>query len=93
MEDADHLLHAVDAPNPRFEQHIASVNSLLEKLGLDGKRRLLVFNKTDLLPRGLSTTLCRRFNAVPVCALDVASFTPLLGAIEEILWPRRLSQS
>ncbi len=91
MEDADLLLHAVDAANPRFEQHIASVNSLLEKLGLDGKRRLLVFNKTDLLPRGLSTTLCRRFNAVPVCALDAATFTPLLGAIEEILWPRRQS--
>ena len=47
LEDADLLLHVVDASNPRFEQHIASVENILTDLNLQDKPRIMVFNKTD----------------------------------------------
>jgi GTP-binding protein HflX len=47
LEDADLLLHLVDVSNPRFEQHIGSVENILADLHLQEKPRLLVFNKTD----------------------------------------------
>ncbi len=47
LEDADLLLHLVDISNPRFDEHIASVDKILADLDLGTRRRLLVFNKAD----------------------------------------------
>ena len=60
MEDAHLLLHLVDAGNPRFEQHIGSVQGILGELGFADKPVLLVFNKTDLLPPGEAARSCER---------------------------------
>jgi GTP-binding protein HflX len=87
MEDAHLLLHLVDAGNPRFEQHIGSVQGILGELGFADKPILLVFNKTDLLPPGEAARSCERFGAVGLSALRRASFPPLLKALEERLWP------
>ncbi len=86
LEDADLLIHLVDASNPRFEQHIASVGKILDELGLSGKRQLMVFNKIDLLPADEVANLRVRFHAVMVSALDPASFRPLLDSIENSVW-------
>ncbi len=87
MEDADLLLHLVDAGNPRFEEQIAAVERILLELGLEGIPRLLVLNKIDLLPAAEGAALCRRFGALPVSALDRKSFEPLMKAMEERCWP------
>lgn len=44
------LLHVVDASNPAAEEHIRAVNRVLEELGCDEKRCILVLNKIDQLP-------------------------------------------
>ena len=49
LQDADLLLHVVDASNPRFEDQIAQVRAILAELELGDKQELLVFNKADLL--------------------------------------------
>jgi GTP-binding protein HflX len=41
------LLNVVDASNPLAEEHIESVNSVLQELGCGDKPTLLVFNKID----------------------------------------------
>ena len=45
--EADLLLHVVDLAHPNFEEHIASVNHILEEIGSLDKPTLMVFNKID----------------------------------------------
>ena len=87
LEDADLLLHVVDLSNPRFEDHIQAVERILGELELDRIPRLLVFNKTDQVPPEEVAPLCRRFEAVPVSALDRRSFDGLLAELQRRFWP------
>lgn len=91
LEDADLLLHIVDASNPRFEQHIESVEKILQELHLSDKHRLIVFNKIDKLDSEEARNLVIRFDAVAISALDPSTFKPLLQAIEEHVWNRGLA--
>jgi GTP-binding protein HflX len=86
LEDADLLLHVVDVSNPRFEQQIRSVEKILADLGLSQKQQLLVFNKEDLVDREETGSLCHRYNAVSLSALQPETFYRLLSAIERTLW-------
>ena len=88
LEDADLLLHLVDASSPRFEQQIVSVENILRDLGLDAKPRILVFNKTDKIGKEMTRNLAVRFNAITLSALDPSTFGPLLQAIEDHVWDR-----
>ena len=47
--EADLLIHLVDVSHPHFEEHLRIVNQLLEELDASDKKKLLVFNKVDLL--------------------------------------------
>ncbi len=47
VREADLLLHVVDISHPQFEDHIRSVNEILEDIGCIEKPTLLVFNKVD----------------------------------------------
>ncbi len=48
-EDADVLLHVLDASHPQWLEHVAAVNRVLSDLGLEGKPRIIVQNKIDKL--------------------------------------------
>jgi GTP-binding protein HflX len=91
LEDADLLLHLVDVSNPRFEQHIESVRKILMELNLSQKHELLVFNKIDRLEKGEIKNLALRHNAIAISALDSSTFQPLLNAIEEHIWNKKLA--
>jgi len=91
MEDADLLLHVVDAGNPRFEQHMESVNIVLEEIGLAVKEMLVVFNKADAAGWTKCGETSRRYDATCISARDPATLAPLLGKMEEVLWPRSQS--
>jgi len=93
LEDADLLLHLVDAANPRFEQHIESVENILRELHLSEKPRLLVFNKIDRLDKEDVQNLELRYNAVAISALDSSTFRPLLKTIVEHIWDRKLVEA
>lgn len=54
LQEADVLVHVLDASNPDWPRQRAAVEALLHELELDRKPRLLAFNKCDLaaeLPR------------------------------------------
>ena len=51
LSEADILLHVVDITHPKVVEQTRVVDGVLEDLGLGDRRRLLVANKTDLLPR------------------------------------------
>ena len=83
LEDADLLLHLVDASTPHFDQQVDSVEKILEELHLSEKKKLLVFNKIDKLDNEEAQNLALRYGAVAISALDASTFQPMLSAIEE----------
>lgn len=91
LEDADLLLHLVDISNPRFEQHIESVDNILHELHLLEKTRLLIFNKIDKVNEEEVQNLASRYNAVAISAIDTSKFKPLLKAIEDLIWDSKLA--
>jgi len=91
LEDADLLLHVVDASSPRFEQHITSVEKVLSDLKLLDKKRILLFNKTDRLSPEESGILAERFQAIPLSARNKKTFAPLLAAMEKYLFDGKLA--
>ncbi|MAQ76625.1 MAG: GTPase HflX [Aquimarina sp.] len=47
VREADLLLHVVDISHPQFEDHIASVNNILDEIDCSDKPTIMVFNKID----------------------------------------------
>jgi len=85
MEDADLLVHVVDASDPDRDQEIRAVEGILADLGLGEKPRILVWNKADQVPVADADDLARHGGFV-VSALDRATLGPLLLGIERALW-------
>ena len=47
VREADLLLHVVDISHPDFEEHISSVNQILQDIKSNDKPTIMVFNKID----------------------------------------------
>lgn len=47
VREADLLLHIVDISHPSFEDHIASVNEILQEIDAHRKPTVMIFNKID----------------------------------------------
>ncbi|WP_053976379.1 GTPase HflX [Mangrovimonas xylaniphaga] len=47
VREADLLLHVVDISHPNFEEHIESVNKILDEIDSADKPTIMVFNKID----------------------------------------------
>lgn len=47
VREADLLLHVVDISHPQFEEHIDSVNKILDEIKSADKKTIVVFNKID----------------------------------------------
>jgi len=79
-QDADLLLHVIDASDPCRSEHVETTEKLLVDLGLERVPRILVFNKCDRLETPHPTLADR---GVPISALDPSSLGALKGAIED----------
>ena len=86
-EDADLLLHVVDASDGAMSDHIRTTEGLLSKLSLSSKPTLLVLNKADRLPAGDADAMARGRDAIAISAMDAASLRPLLLRMEAMLFP------
>ena len=82
---ADLVLHVVDAsaPEQRLQADMRAVDEVLEEIGAGGKPRLLVLNKSDLLPpEAQRDAELRHPDAVLVSALTGAGVEELRGRME-----------
>ncbi|HET9552104.1 MAG TPA: GTPase HflX [Anaeromyxobacteraceae bacterium] len=86
LEDADLLLHVVDAADPRREEQARAVEAILGELGLGETRRLLVLNKVDRLPPGEGAALAHQLDGVAVSAATRDGLPALLHRCDRILW-------
>lgn len=87
-EDADLLLHVVDASDPAMGEHIKTTEQLLGQLGLAKVPTLLVLNKCDRLAPGEAARIAEQRDAVAISAVDPSSFEPLLVRMEQMLFER-----
>ncbi|HEX9602944.1 MAG TPA: GTPase HflX [Myxococcales bacterium] len=87
LEEADLLLHVVDASDPRHAEQARAVEAVLGSLDLEGTPRLLVFNKLDRDPDA-ARALAHREGGVAVSARTREGFPELLARCEEVLWRR-----
>ena len=79
VDEADLLLHVVDASTPAVEEREAAVLAVLKEIGAAERPQLLVLNKADLVPEGRGDALVAgRDGAVLVSALTGAGLPDLL---------------
>jgi len=88
LTHADLLLHVIDIHNPRFEDQIESVETILTELDLQHIPQIRVLNKMDLVDPEEATALARRFDGVLISATTSRTLTGLVThlarAIERI---------
>jgi GTPase len=85
LEDASLFLQVMDASHSQRHQHETTVESLLEKIGLAGTPRLLVWNKIDMLDQDARSRLPKDSRQVEVSALTGEGFQTLEDAIDRAL--------
>ncbi len=90
VNEADLLLHVIDASHPRVDEQIAAVETVLRELGAQTKPVLAVFNKTDLdRGRDQAVRLSERFrHSTAISAATGEGTDGLLQAIADLLHDR-----
>lgn len=95
LYNADLLLHLVDISHPDWENHLQSVETILEEMDLLKTPRLIVFNKVDLLNRddpfvlNYVKRLTRQYGGIAISAKSGENLSTLIALVEEILFPEQ----
>lgn len=88
LNEADILIHVLDASHEEMEQQLESVEKILEELGLADVPRILLLNKWDNIPEETQALLLERFsaNACPISALTGFGLAEASACIEKKLF-------
>jgi GTP-binding protein HflX len=89
LEDADLLLHVIDASDPNVEAHKAAVEAILDDLHLRERPLLLVWNKAEVADPVRLRALLDAYGGVPVSALTGQGLDVLLAELEQQVFRRR----
>jgi GTP-binding protein HflX len=92
VQRASLVLHVSDASSPLSAEQDAQVDKVLKELEVDGKPRLRVMNKIDLLPPKQRESLLDDASRVHVSAARGTGMTTLLDRIDEMLSEDPLSR-
>jgi GTP-binding protein HflX len=87
LQEADLLLHVIDASDPRHDEQAEAVERVLSELEVRDTPRLLVFNKADRAPDD-ARALAVRDDGVAVSSVTRQGFAELVTRCEEVLWKR-----
>jgi GTP-binding protein HflX len=85
VQEADALVHVIDASHPQAAEQRAVVERVLEELGVASKPVLAVHNKIDLLPEAATAALTREEGPVAVSALTGQGLPALRKALDALL--------
>ncbi len=92
LYNVDLLLHIVDISHPNWENHIQSVERILEEIELINFPRLMVFNKIDLLQKrgdlspNFLSKLLNQYGGIGISALTGEGLDELISQIESMLF-------
>jgi GTP-binding protein HflX len=88
LDEADLLLHLIDAGHPQMMEQKEAVDTILGELGLSAKPIIEVFNKVDLLPGETGTSFVVGKTPIPrvaVSAMTGYGLDRLLQTVRESL--------
>lgn len=88
LDEADLLLHLIDASHPQAMEQKEAVDAILRELGLAAKPVVEVFNKVDLLPGGTGASFAVGRTPTPrvaVSGLTGYGLDRLLRTVRELL--------
>ena len=86
VRGSDILLHVVDASGKMIEEYIDVVDTTLKDLGIDGFKKILVFNKIDLMEPADLTELRKNYpGAIFVSASRSIGITKLQDRLESLI--------
>jgi GTP-binding protein HflX len=86
LQDADVLVHVVDASHPALEDHMRAVERILEELEVAHRPTICAFNKVDRMEPGRSLeALAARRDGVAISAVTGDGLPELVKAIEAAL--------
>jgi GTP-binding protein HflX len=85
LQEADVLVHVIDAHAQNPAQHITAVEHVLTELGLQEIPCLRFFNKGDLIERDDMQRLCQRYEGIGGSALEEASLQMIQRKIGHLL--------
>jgi len=86
IRDATVLLHVVDASSPQLPQQVEAVRGILAELELDDKPEVLILNKSDRVAPDERESLAKRFNGLPISALNGEGIEEMLLAVERVVF-------
>lgn len=86
LEEADLLLHVLDASDAAVEEHKKSVDAVLSDLSLSERPTLLVWNKADAADPLRLRELIERYGGIAVSALETQGLERLLEIVERTLF-------
>lgn len=89
LESADLLLHIIDISNPRYKEHIKSVEKILAELNLDTINTIRVLNKKDLVDAETIERLTRTLKGTAISAKDRSTLMPLITDMEHLITDQR----
>lgn len=92
LEDADLLLHVVDASSPDFADKILSVEEILGDLALDNIPTITILNKADLLSQEQREELSENYPYVFLSAVDRDSVAEFREHLREQIHQRLSTQ-
>ncbi len=93
LEEADLLLHVLDASDPEVGFHRRSVDSVLESLDLQATPQLVVWNKADSASPYVLQALAAEHGGILVSALTGEGCRTLLDRIEREIFLARKSEA
>lgn len=91
LMDSSLLLHVVDITDEEKEDHIHSVEKILQQVGAGDIPRCIVLNKIDAVSTQALALSLMQVKGIPVSAHERSGFNELLTEIETILWKKEAS--
>ncbi len=85
LENADLLLHVIDAANPAYSEQIESVNRILRELNLEQIPVIKIINKKDLIGTRELEQIIAETGGIPVCAKNAETLLPLTEKMEQTI--------
>ncbi len=90
--DSDLLIHVVDAANPAWPYQMATVQGVLSDLGVDGRPKVVCFNKKDrVAPHELDSMLRLHEGSVAISAVFEEGLEDLTKAVIRGLSAKRVT--
>ena len=93
LKESTLLIHLIDISDPRFPEHIESVERILFELKLDHIPRLRVFNKEDRLSLEEGKAISQKYAGVSISALRPESLEKFFHAVDKELWEVGMTQN